>query len=114
MSVKQLGCGTVGELDDGRVAIAFDRHLRRAISDCEDRPGDGTARKVTITLEVKPLILEGAVDISVVAQIKGSIPNHVSRPTVCQIRSMNNAVGKVAAFNDLSGDNPRQGTIDEV
>ena len=114
MAVKGLALGSVGDLDAGKVSIAFNRHLRKAIGDCEDRPGDTTARKVTVELEIKPVMEDGSVDVIVLAKIKGKIPDHVSSGTRCQLRTLDNATGKVAAFNDMSEDNPRQRTVDDL
>ena len=95
------------------MGIAFARHLQRALQDIDDRPGFTSARKVTITLELTPKIVDdGTVDTAIVAKVAGKIPDHASDPVVCQIRKK---AGKpMAAFNDLSPNDPRQSTIDQL
>lgn len=50
-----LGTSTLAKLDRGAAAVALDKALERAVADCLDRPADERARKVTLTLEVKPV-----------------------------------------------------------
>lgn len=96
---------------DGSVSMAFQRHIARAVEDCEDRPGDKKSRKVTLELEIVPVQLQdGSVtEVSMEAKVKSSVPAHVSRPIECKVKQ-----GGKAVFNDLSQDNPNQMTIDEV
>lgn len=48
MPLVQLTLESINDLDDGRVAVAFMQELRRAVTDCMDRPGDTTARSVSL------------------------------------------------------------------
>lgn len=50
------------ELDDGRLAVAFDRELRQALADLRDRPADKRKRKITLTVELQPLEHHGDFD----------------------------------------------------
>jgi len=53
-----LDFGSLQELDDGRQSLAFKKHMARLAQDCIDRPGDGTARVVQLTISVKPVVGE--------------------------------------------------------
>ena len=50
-----LGTSTLAKLDRGAAAVALDKALERAVADCLDRPTDDRARKVILTLEVRPV-----------------------------------------------------------
>jgi hypothetical protein len=52
----------LAELDNGRLAAAFDRELRAAEADLRDRPADDRKRKITFTLELTPLEHKGDFD----------------------------------------------------
>ena len=111
MAVKQLKLQTLADFNGGKVAAAFDHHVKRVIEDCDDRPGETKARKITLEVEVVPRILQdgAATDCEITAKVKSTVPAHIAAPVVCQIRR-----GGIAAFNDLSEDNPHQRTLDEI
>lgn len=69
-------------LDDGRQAVAFRRHMLRVAQDCMDRPGDSTARVITLKLSVKPVIgQDGQCERCFLEmEQKSSVPVHRSRP----------------------------------
>lgn len=105
------GLTAVGDMDGGRVDEAVKLHIRRAIEDCEDRPGEDKVRKVTLEVAIKPVSRQdGATcDIELEAKVKSAIPNHVSAPTTARVLH-----GGDAWFNDMSEDAPDQRTIDDV
>lgn len=114
--IREVTLANVGEMSGGAVAAQFQRHLARAIADCEDRPKDQTSRKVTLSLEVVPVLdsMEGsntpnASTANITCRIKSSLPDHVSRPTECHLKQ-----GQKAVFNDMSEANVQQRTIDEL
>jgi hypothetical protein len=57
-----LSFASLAELDDGRLAAAFDRELRAAEADLRDRPADDRKRKIVLTLELEPLQHKGDFD----------------------------------------------------
>jgi hypothetical protein len=69
-------------LDDGRQAAAFKRHMARVAQDCIDRPGDSTARVITLKLSIKPVIgQDGQCERCFMEmEQKSSIPVYRSRP----------------------------------
>lgn len=114
--IREVTLENIGEMSDGAVAAQFQRHLTRAISDCEDRPGDKTARKLVLEVEVIPVMeqmdgggLPSIVNANITCKIKSKLPDHVSRPTECQIKQ-----GHRAVFNDMSENNINQRTLDEI
>jgi hypothetical protein len=111
MGLRDLNLQGLAHIDGGRVDVAFNRHLRRAIEDCEDRPGDRNARKVVLTAILRPVCLQdGAVtDVNAEFEIASSVPKHISRTVECRIKANGRAI-----FNDLSEDDVEQMTIDEI
>jgi len=109
--LTELNLQSLASIDEGRVDKAFARHLKRAIQDCEDRPGDKKPRKITVTALVSPIMLQdGAVsNVSVECEISSTVPKHVSRLVECTVKH-----GGRALFNDLSEDDIKQRTIDEA
>ena len=74
---QTLSAATLHRLDDGLVGKVIDEALQKILTDCEDRPGLGKARKVTVEIELKPELDERSnalrgVDSTVV--VKASIP----------------------------------------
>jgi hypothetical protein len=51
-----LNAETLSHLDSGRASAALDQALKKAVLDCLDRPGDDRPRKITLCLEVKPVM----------------------------------------------------------
>ena len=76
MALKQLRLDTLKDLDDGRVSVAVDAALKQASLDCQDRPGNKSARKVTLELALTPVVGQDGdcEDIDVVPTIKRTMP----------------------------------------
>ncbi len=112
--LRNLDLKGLSEIADGTVQAAFDQHLQRAISDCHNRPGDDKARIVMVAVLVKPVIQQdgAVVDVAVECEVSSKVPKHISRTVHCQLRRAQG--GAMAVFNDMSQDDPRQGTIDQV
>jgi len=55
VTLKELTLQNIEALDFGKAARAFQLALRRAVDDCNDRPADNRARKITFQLELKPV-----------------------------------------------------------
>ena len=56
MAFLKLNLTSLNDLDDGRVAKAFEHELRRAVQDCVDRPKDKNKRTVTLELALEPIL----------------------------------------------------------
>jgi hypothetical protein len=99
------------DLDGGRVAEAFAQAVRRAVSDCEDRPTEENARKVTLQLELLPVMAsDGSCEgVSAAFQVKDSIPTRKSR-----IYSFGVKAGQKLFFSDEDPHNISQFTFGDV
>ncbi len=108
---RRLSVESIGVIDDGRVQAALNREIERVVEDCLDRPGDETAREVTMKIAIKPESGQAGVceDCDVEFEIKSKLPPVRSKRY--QMRPEGNG-GLV--FNDLSPEAVRQGTLDEV
>lgn len=51
----QLTASTLAKLDRGAAAAALDQAIEAAVRDCLDRPADERVRKVTLSLEIRPI-----------------------------------------------------------
>ena len=111
MAIHKLGLDTVNQVADGTIVEAFNVHVKRAVQDISDRPGDKKARKVVLTMELTPVLqANGLADnVAMEVKIKSSIPDHVSRTVEAAIKRNGTAL-----FNDMSPDNPDQMTLDQV
>lgn len=108
MPVVPLTLKSLADLDLGKGAEAFQRHLRRAIEDCMDRPADTTARKVTLEISVVPVMEQGGDCTEVAAQIHcaSKVPPHRTK-----IYSMGVRKGGHLVFNPDSPDDINQTTF---
>lgn len=101
----------IGELDDGYTALMVDRHLREAVADCYDRPGDESARTVVLRLHLRPQA-QGShcVGVSVEAEI-----GPLKRPSVkCPAVGMRIGHGSRLLYNPVAPDAPDQLTLDQA
>lgn len=110
MALRELNLDGLSTIAGGKVDAAVNQQIRRAIGDCEDRPGDKNPRKVILTMLVRPVMYQdGAVtDVNVECEVSSSIPKYISKPVDCLIKA-----GQRAIFNDLSEDDVDQMTIDQ-
>ena len=108
MSVKELTLETIGQIDDGRVALAFQAELKRIITDCQDRPGDNAARSLILTLKVVPIIDEAGFceEVNGEFQVKSSVPNRKSKTYSFGVRK-----GGITTFSSTSPTSVKQKTI---
>ena len=54
MALKQFTLRALPDLDGGRIGIAIEQAIERCQADCADRPGDRSARKVSLVIEITP------------------------------------------------------------
>ena len=55
LGIFRLSADTLSRLDHGRAAAALNTAIKKAVTDCLERPGDDRARTVTMQLSVKPV-----------------------------------------------------------
>lgn len=107
MGLRQFTLKNMHLVEGGLVGVVFDEHMARIAKDIEDRPGDKTARKLTVTISVEPRIRgkdcdEGAVQVA----MKSSIPDHKTQTISVGLRK-----NGILTFNPDSEDNVNQGTL---
>ena len=103
----------VGAIDQGRLARSIDDHLSGIAKDVARRPNKSKARKVVVTIEIKPEVtdmpdgtrhteaqIDWKVDFSVPGQ-KGSVTKGLVKDDMVMI-------------DPWAGENPKQTTIPEV
>lgn len=107
----QLSLDTLKDFDAGKGAVAFEKCLARVVLDCLDRPGDKTARKVTMTVEVVPIMQQDGdvIDADVRFVVKSSVPAWTTAGRPLAVDRQGRLI-----FNDMAPDNPHQTTIDEA
>ena len=107
--LHELTLTSLAQMDGGRIGEAFQLALKRAISDCEDRPQVGKPREITIKLMVKPVA--GPEDatcdqVAMQAVVSDAVPKRQTRVYSARVKH-----GGKAAFNDESLDDVNQETF---
>ncbi len=107
--IKQFTFQDLAEFDGGVIRAAVGAALKRAVEDCDDRPGLKAARKITLQLEFKPLMDQDglAEEAAFKFKLRESLPNRESKEYVMGMRK-----GGVLTFNPDSLDNHGQETFD--
>ena len=95
-------------VENGAFAHQFDIELARILDDCRERPSLDAARKLTIEIRLEPEVGDsGALDaIHTEFAVQGKLPAQKSRMYAMV------PDGKGLAYNDMSPDRHRQGTLD--
>ena len=111
MAVHELTLSQLDALDNGRIVVAWQQALKRAVADCEDRPAVSETRKVILQTEIVPVLDQDAQleTVKVQFKIKDTVPTRKTKKYDMQPRR-----GQQLAFNDLSDDNVQQRTLDEL
>jgi hypothetical protein len=96
------------DLDGGKAGMAFEQHVRRASLDCLDRPGDESARKVTLEAVIVPVRNDDGTCDGVTIQFHSSsaVPKHRTK-----LYSMALRANGMLAFNPDAPDNVNQSTM---
>lgn len=55
MAKQEFTLEALKDFDNGEVWIALAEEIRTVVADCQTRPSVGDARKVSLTIEVKPI-----------------------------------------------------------
>jgi hypothetical protein len=106
MSLEKFTFAALAKLDGGRVAKSVDQAILRAVADCNDRPGLDKARRVTLEIDIEP-VMEGSLhDIALTFRVGEKAPPRGSAAVV-----MRPAADGTLMFQDLSLEDPDQETI---
>jgi len=108
MSIKQLTIQNFEHLDGGKAALSFNAHIQRVAMDCMDRPGDPRARKVTLSVDLTPVLGEdgSADEVKMKFHVKSSVPDHKSK-----VYSLGMRMNGVLIFNEDSPEAIDQSTF---
>jgi hypothetical protein len=102
---------TLATMDSGRNGHRFNQAMEQIIRDVTDRPGDTSARTLTMKITVKPAAGQEGVcsEIHTTCDFKVAIP-----PAKSKVYSMATHASGKAIVNDASLDDIRQLTIDDA
>lgn len=109
---QDFGFTSLGELDNGKVGIAFNALVKEVSKDIADRPHDKTTRKITVVLELRPDPDKesGAGDrANMEISLHANVPKRRTRQFAVGIKPSGSMF-----FNPDSPDDPHQGTLDEA
>lgn len=110
MSKAKFTFGSIPLLDGGKIVLAFDKEVERAVADCMDRPADKRPRSVQVTFKMIPTSTEeskGDCDqVVIAAEITSTIPKRRTRPYV-MVPHTNNQL----SFNPDLPDDPNSATL---
>jgi hypothetical protein len=111
MPKQELKMRNLGDVDGGSLGVAMDQAIKLVTQDLEDRPALDSKRKVTLTIELTPVVdvnSSGAHLESVISgwHVKPSIPPVGKASTVMTPQS----TGRLAFHSDLP-DAPEDETI---
>lgn len=103
----KLGYKSIGDMENGKIGVAFDNELKRVVADLNDRPGLKKPRKVMIQITFLPVGDQGVVDsVNFGVQIKSNVPEKKSKVYSAGLNGVDTLV-----VNEDSPDNWRQGTL---
>ena len=108
--LEKFGIDSLKEMDGGRVRITWEQLMNLARLDCEDRPGEKSARKVALVAIIEP-VTNQAGDFEY-ADVRFEFDHKFPKKHTATYRMKSERGGLF--FNDLSKDNPDQGTLDGV
>lgn len=107
MALEKFNLEALAKIDGGRLAVVFEQALRRVQEDLHDRPNLKKPRKVEVHITFKPVPHDSDLDsVDVSFQVKDNVPKRESK----EYNML--AVRGGLAFNELSPDEVRQGTLD--
>lgn len=118
MSKLILNLENMHHVRGGVVALMFEKALQRAIVDLESAPDIGEGRKVSLTVEMKPVteIIGQAVkliDVDFAFTVSGKVPNRVAVARM-NVRKDHKGQGQFV-FESDAPDNPHQSSLlDEI
>ena len=104
--MHELTLATLASMDGGRIGEAFQLALKRALTDCDDRPGVSKPRVITLQVAVVPVSQDGAQnceEVRLQAVISDAVPKRQTKAYSMRVKH-----GGRAAFNDESLDNVDQ------
>lgn len=116
INLVELDLNTLHQLQDGAIFEQVQKLIKQAVADCENRPGEERARKVTLQLELKPVTEYEEIDDThtrkVLSGLKLSLQMDVKCPTRKTIEfDCGVGEGHALLFNPDSPHNHRQAAL---
>lgn len=110
MGLEKFSLEALASMDNGRICAAFEHAMKRCESDCKDRPALKEARNVTLAVSLEPVAADNGEleSVNLTFKIKDSVPKRCSKSYNMK------AVPGGLLFNDLSPEDVRQGTLDQI
>ena len=95
---KELSWQSLGEINEGTLGMAIDLALAEVLKDCNERPGLGKAREVSIKLKLLPQSVQNPFDVvSISAEITKKLPGRSTLVENLSIKKVVNDAGEVTA-----------------
>lgn len=106
-----LSLANLKDLDYGKLNVAFQQHLARAVCDCLDRCGDTRPRQISMTFSLEPVTdAEGSCDeVSLECQVSSKVPSHRSKTFACRPNTKGHLTFDVDCHDDVD-----QGTLSDL
>lgn len=110
MALQKFDLATLTELDGARIRTAFDQAVERLVEDCKDRPNVKAKRTLALSVSLVPIPDDDGElsSIDVDFAMKETAPKRESR-TYNMLPAR-----KGLLFNEVSPDEVKQRTLDEV
>lgn len=110
MSLEKLTMAALADIDDGRLRAAWEQALHRMRTDCHDRPKLEKGRKIVLSTILTPVANDDGTmrGVDVTFEVSEVSPKRES-----PVYSMLAERGGLF-FNDLSKENAKQRTLDDV
>ena len=107
---KQLCLDTIGDLHDGAARAAINAAIATAISDVDDRGGDGKSRQVSIVIDLKR---HSNGTVATVVEACAKLPKFRTAETFAKFKQTRS--GEIGLlFDTLSPEDPDQMTTDDL
>ena len=110
MAYRTVNLDNLNDIDP-KIQAAFAMHMRRAVQDCLDRPGEKKARLIKMDVQITPILDDdgGCSKVHANFKMRGKIPEHSTRDFELVAQRNGNLL-----VNENSPTNPDQLTLDDV
>jgi len=113
--IQALNMGSLGEIDGGRVGLAYESELAKVIHDLENRAADDSAREIVIKVKMNPVCDDSGELAHVSTQVFVHSKMPIRRTAPSHMRLIRDDDGCPSLFfNDGCPEDSRQHTIDEI
>lgn len=106
---RPLSLHTLPDLDSGVIAAQFDEFIKQVLQDCDERPNDKSARKVSLELQFVPVPSatgQVADEVELSFHIASRIPKAKSRSYHMPLATRHNARGEAIPVAQFRKEDP--------